>query len=312
MSESEFEIRTLGPADSAAVASLLRRLRGDNLYTERGVRHDVEAEPGRAEAARWVAERDGIVGYAVAMRLWWRGANDAYAWAAVLPEARGSGIGGALWDRVERHVAALRIGSLVTDVVNDPAGSAFVRRRGSAPAGLDRVSVVAPRPVDVEGLPALGRAAAAGGYRLESLDSLSDLHALYELAISVGDDMPGSAVPHSISYDDWRESLLRAPDLHAGASAVVTREGVPVSLALLSVDLESHRARNEETGTARKHRRRGLATLAKLASIRWAREHGIEAILTDNAEANTAMLAINERLRYRPLVSRQRWIKSLG
>jgi RimJ/RimL family protein N-acetyltransferase len=85
-----------------------------------------------------------------------------------------------------------------------------------------------------------------------------------------------------------------------------------VSLAFLSVDLESRQARNEETGTARQHRRRGLATLAKLATIRWAREHGIEAILTDNAEANTGMLAINDRLGYRPLVARQRWIKALA
>ena len=39
--------------------------------------------------------------------------------------------------------------------------------------------------------------------------------------------------------------------------------------------------------------------------------HGIEAILTDNAEQNVGMLAINERLGYRPLLARRRWVKSL-
>lgn len=311
MRESRVVIRALRPDDLGAVAGLLRRLRGDNLYTERGVRYDVEAEPARADSARWVAERDGIVGYAVAMRLWWRAANDAYAWAAVVPEARGAGVGGALWGRVEAHVAALGIDSLVTDVVDDVAGEAFLRRRGFSPVRLDRVSVLDPRTVDLADLPRLERAAGAAGYRLVSLGSLDDLHALYELALAVGDDMPGSTVPHAISFADWEASLLGAPDLHADASTVVVHEGRPVSLALLSVDLDSCRARNEETGTARAHRRRGLATLAKLATIRWAREHGIEAILTDNAEANTGMLAINGRLGYRPLVGRQRWLKPL-
>jgi GNAT superfamily N-acetyltransferase len=312
MTETGVEIRELRPGDFGAVAGLLRRLRGDNLYTGRGVRHDVESEPGRAESARWVAERDGIVGYGVAMRLWWRASNDAYAWAGVVPEARGAGVGGALWARVEQHVAALGIGSLVTDVVDDPAGTSFVRSRGFGPNRLDRVSVLDPRAVDLGDLPRLERAAAAGGYSLVPLDSLGDLHAVYELALAVDDDMPGSTAPHAISYGDWEASLLRAPDLDAGASTVVVHHGLPVALALLSVDLESRRARNEETGTARAHRRKGLATLAKLATIRWASEHGIEAILTDNAEANRGMLAINERLGYRPLVARQRWIKLLG
>ena len=88
-------------------------------------------------------------------------------------------------------------------------------------------------------------------------------------------------------------------------------EGRPVSLALLSVDLDSCRARNEDTGTARDHRRRGLATLAKLATIRWARDTGSRRS-SPTTPSEHGMLAINERLGYRPLLGRQRWVKASG
>ncbi len=305
-------IRELRSDDFGAVAELLRRLRGDNLYTERGVRYDVESEPERADAARWVADQDGIVGYAAAIRRWWRLPNDAYAWAGVVPEARGRGIGSALWDLVEQHIAGLGVHSCFSDVVDDASGDAFLRARGFRVDRVDRVSVLDPRTIGLDELSQRTRRAAEGGYSLATLDSVGDMHAVYELALEAWDDIPGSSGSHAVSFDDWQNSLLRAPDLHAGASAIVASDGRPVSLALLSVDLESRRARNEETGTARAHRRRGLATLAKLATIRWASEHGIESILTDNAEQNLGMLAINERLGYRPLVARQRWIKDLN
>ena len=50
----------------------------------------------------------------------------------------------------------------------------------------------------------------------------------------------------------------------------------------------------------RAHRRRGLARLAKLATIRWAEANGVEWRLTANAEANAGMRALNESLGYRP------------
>lgn len=305
----EAVIRELRPDDAGAVAALLREVRGDNLYTERGTKHKLESTPRRAEAAWWIADVGGVVAYALAMRRWWRASNDAYAWVGVLPEARGRGLGGALWELAERHVSKLGVESLFSDVVDDPAGEAFLRGRGFRPDRLDRVSALDPRTVDLRELEQRKQRAAANGYRLLSLGEVHDLHALYELALEVADDMPGSEGQHTFALEEWRHELLEDPDLDADASAVVLHAGRPVSLALLSVDPQGRQARNEETGTARAHRRRGLATLAKLATVRWARENGIESIITDNAEQNAAMLAINERLGYRPVAARQRWVK---
>jgi RimJ/RimL family protein N-acetyltransferase len=58
------------------------------------------------------------------------------------------------------------------------------------------------------------------------------------------------------------------------------------------------------TGTAPAFRRRGLARLAKEATIAWAAEAGIETITTSNDTTNADMLALNEHLGYRPTVVR--------
>jgi GNAT superfamily N-acetyltransferase len=73
-----------------------------------------------------------------------------------------------------------------------------------------------------------------------------------------------------------------------------------VAIAMLIVDVEGRRAVNGFTGTLPAFRGRGLARLAKLASIAWAKEHGITSIATGNDATNAPMLAINISLGYRP------------
>jgi RimJ/RimL family protein N-acetyltransferase len=73
-----------------------------------------------------------------------------------------------------------------------------------------------------------------------------------------------------------------------------------VSFAWLELDREGGRGHHELTGTLRAYRGRGLATLAKVAAVRWCAANGIRELLTANDVDNAPMLAINERLGYRP------------
>jgi GNAT superfamily N-acetyltransferase len=57
------------------------------------------------------------------------------------------------------------------------------------------------------------------------------------------------------------------------------------------------------TGTRADLRRRGLARLAKLATIAWARENGYDAILTATDGTNAGMLGLNESLGYRQVAT---------
>ena len=66
------------------------------------------------------------------------------------------------------------------------------------------------------------------------------------------------------------------------------------------------------TGTAREFRQRGLARLAKLATIRWARDNGITALVTENDSANRGMLTINAELGYEPTRTLQHFAKDVA
>jgi RimJ/RimL family protein N-acetyltransferase len=50
----------------------------------------------------------------------------------------------------------------------------------------------------------------------------------------------------------------------------------------------------------------------KLASIGWARSHGITQLATRNDETNAPMLAINRRLGYQPAGRHVEYLKELG
>jgi RimJ/RimL family protein N-acetyltransferase len=69
------------------------------------------------------------------------------------------------------------------------------------------------------------------------------------------------------------------------------------AISLLLVD-GAGRANNMFTGMLRGFRGKGLASAAKIASLRWAAAHGVTRVFTSNDEANAAMLAINRRLGY--------------
>lgn len=84
-----------------------------------------------------------------------------------------------------------------------------------------------------------------------------------------------------MTLKEWRRFILGNPLLDDEASVVVVdTDGRVVSLSWLLVDHVRRRAENEWTATLPQLRGRGLARLAKLASIRWAAEHDIAEILT--------------------------------
>jgi hypothetical protein len=302
-------IRTLDEADAATFAAVFRRERPDQLWTERGIKHWIDSTPPRAGARWWLAEVDGVHAGAIAMRRWWR--TDASAYVFVAAPAGADDCAEALWEAVDAHVESLRVDKLITHMLVGHTDEDALRLRGFVPERLDRVSVVDTRTADISELAPRLESARAAGYELVQLAEIDDLRGIFDLDMEVMDDMPGGEAAHGMSFEEWSQDLTESPDLSHEGSSIVVHEGKAVALALLAVDELARRGRNEETGTARAHRRRGLATLAKLATTSWARDNGVDEIVTDNAEANAGMLAINEQLGYRPLLARQRWAREL-
>jgi len=109
-----------------------------------------------------------------------------------------------------------------------------------------------------------------------------------------------------VTLEEWREFILGNPLLDdEGSVVVLDAEDRVVSLSWLLVDHPRRRAENEWTATLPQLRGRGLARLAKVATIRWAAEHGLTEIVTGNDPDNLPMRELNRRLGYRELFLRR-------
>jgi mycothiol synthase len=241
----------------------------------------------------WIAESDGtVVGHAYA-RL--SPSGKGRFWIGVHPEQRGRGIGSELYRTVEDHLASAA--RLRTWVDGDPAGKRFVRQRGFEQTGADSVSDVDPRAVDLSRLPEI-----EADLRLVPLaEALDEVEALFARLRAGEVDLPGDLV-------EWKWDDLDHPNLSHEGSFVVLDEEQPVAFGFLTVDLQRRVAYNQLTATLPGYRRRGLALLLKLATSRWAAANGIERILTQNDRENISMLALNDRLGYRPIHDQSIWV----
>jgi len=295
-------IRERGPEDDAAIAQIIREVAPGWVTTERGVRHRRRTTLPRARRGDWVVEVEGeAVGWSSA-GLKTDGDRDDVAWANVFvrPAWAGRGLGTALWEPVEAHVAALGARRLLGDGAESPASRAYAERRGFRHTQTTRLSSLDPRAVDESELTLLADAR-TDGVTFEPFSAFEEAPELvYAVDAEASLDEPADEPITNWPFEEWLDAAWRQPDLSHEGSFCAVQEGRPVAMAELRIDLEGGRAANGFTGTLRSHRGRGLARLAKLASIAWLRERGFTSLVTQNDETNAAMLAVNTRLGYRP------------
>ena len=259
----------------------------------------------REQWRQWVAEGDGeIVGSAWANFEWSVPTpGKGRFWIAVAPDSRGRGIGSALYEQVEQYLRERGAWRMRSQVDGDPAGERFLAARGFERRSADRVS-----QLDLAGA-SLPEPAVPDGFRIEPLGRVRDhVEDLYAICAAGEIDMPGDEPETAMTLEDWKLDDFGMPDLSDEGSFVALAEGGAVSLAFLCVDPGRKLAYNQMTATLPEFKRRGLALAVKLAAARWAREAGFERILTENDETNAGMLAINERLGYRPLCDQTKWV----
>jgi mycothiol synthase len=297
-------IRGFEARDAEAVSAALHEEDPPIPVTPAGVLHWLTAQPERARARMWVDEEDGrVAGWAEAGIRWSTsvpGVGDL--WAYVVPSQRGQGRGAALYAETEAYLRGLRARMLESWTYTD-AGRRLLESRGFRATGHERVSALDLVKADTSALDELEERLAAEGFRLvplgEVIDRVEELHRLYAEA-SV--DIPEYFKEDDVRLEEWRVETLGHPQLsHEGSFVALSPDGVPAALAFLELDEPARIAANELTGTLVAYRRRGLARAVKLASIRWAKEHGYERIFTGNAETNEGMLGLNVSLGYEPI-----------
>jgi GNAT superfamily N-acetyltransferase len=297
-------IRPLQPADVAAAAELFSSVEPEFISTPDLLLHQLRSPLGRTHRKFWIAAEAGdVVGVAQGyLRSWSNDLDVGQIHLGVRADRRRHGIGTALLETVEQHLVRHGAERLRVRAERGSIGVEFARARGYARRVVSEVLWSLELPgADTKELPALQRAKSDEGFELSRLSEHRDsARALFDFYGAAGGLVPGAPV----TFDDWRTAILGNPTLDFEGSVVVTHEQQPVALAWLLVDWKRAKAENEWTATLPELRGRGLARLAKLATIRWAAESGVREIRTENDADNAPMIALNRRLGYRELALR--------
>jgi GNAT superfamily N-acetyltransferase len=300
----EASIRELDPErDPEAVVALIRESDPLVVISVAGWVHRFRTTPARAEQRAWVAELDGrVVGYVFGFKNFFTRDSTTVFGRVVVDEAhRRRGIGTALHDRLADHASALSAGSTLAHFLENPAGVAFATRLGYHEARAEQESVLDPRVVSEAPPPEL---------ELRTLAD-ADPHDVYDVDLTATRDVPLTEPVDDIPYDEWEDHVLGHPHFTADGSFLAYVDGEPAAVSILLVDLESGRAANMFTGTLPRFRGRGLGLAVKLASIAWAKEHGITSMATTNDERNAPMLAINRKLGYVPAGRQVEYVRAM-
>jgi len=298
-------IRELQRDDVGGVVRLALELNPHQVLTEQGLAHELELPIRRERRRDWVAVEDGeIVGHAEAAFEWAVPTpGKGRFWIDVAREQRGRGIGSKLFEAAVEYLRTEGAWRLESYVPGDPEGSQFLATRGFALSGRNRASGLELRTASTPEV-------TVPGFRLATLGETRDrAHELHAICVEGEIDMPSDEPETEVDFESWCRDEFEYPDISDEGSFVVLEGDQPVSLAFVTVDPERAIGYNSMTATLRTHRRRGLALLAKVAAVRWAREAGLERLVTENDAGNAGMLAINDRLGYTQLYIEEYFVR---
>lgn len=284
--------------DFGAATELLNRVWPHRVGSERGLRHASDAEPPDAHRRYWAAEDDGkLAGWATAAIEDQSAERPGFLQVSVAPESRKGGVGTTLLERCESHLAGLGVTTVHASTTPEEASQRLATAHGFRHTNTTRISGVDPRTIEPWSAPP--------GVDLRPLAGL-DPRKVYELDAEAMLDVPGEVAMDDVSFEQWLEDYWRDPDTDLDASVAAVIRDRPVAFSHLRI-APSGRAVTEMTGTLRDFRGRGLALLAKRATLVNAASRGVELVCTENDETNGPMLRVNEKLGYRPIGSTLTW-----
>ncbi len=296
---------TIRPAtsetDLATLVGLTNAVTSDDPMSLEELRWADETYPGTARFLATLAGRD--VGAATVGRIYIYPPEHPSLWMTLVvePEAQRRGVGSALLAAVSAHAASIgKTGFEARVTASRPASIAYLEHRGFVE--VERSKAVA--------LALAGRSmpdvAMPDGVVLTDLAQGPDLVAgVHEVALEAFPDIPGGDTEMAVGdLAEFRARDVDRPGMPPEAFMVAVDEasGAVVGYAsLMFAPGSTTVAWHDMTAVRRAWRGRGLATALKLATIRWAIEHGLTTLETGNDESNAGMRAVNRRLGYEPL-----------
>lgn len=302
-------VRDFRPEDAAAFAEVRRLALPVLLSTAESVLHDVAQAHSDAHYRPLVAEEDGELIGTVQLGL----AHDSpvpgqgYLNVYVHPERVHRGAGALLVRTAEERLTTLGATTLFCWVLDTPDNRAFAERRGYRASRSSRFL-----RLDLTHGTLPPQAASPSGVELRTAaDFADDPRPLFTLDAETTADEPGDIDAELDDYEQWLRDTWHHPLLDHELTTVAVVDGVPAAFTAARTDGRG-RYFTAMTGTARAFRGRGLAKLAKNASLHRARAAGCTEAFTGNDASNGPMLAINKWLGYEVCTAEVRYVREVG
>lgn len=278
------------------------------LFTPDSVAHDIAHAHPEAALRRLVAEEDGeIIGTAqVGIAYESPEPGQGFVNVYVHPERTHRGAGSLLVRTAEEHLAAQGATRLYAWVLDEPANRAFAERFGytaSRSAHFLRLDLAHGT------LPPLQDSPPGVEIRPGS-DFADDPRPLFSLDAEATLDEPSDVDTEFTDYEAWLDETWQHPLFSPELTSVALVDGHPAAFSAARTD-NGTRYGTVMTGTARAHRGRGLAKLAKNDSLHRARAAGYTEAFTGNDTGNGPMLAINKWFGYETCATEVRYVREL-
>ncbi|MFD4626709.1 GNAT family N-acetyltransferase [Streptomyces sp. NPDC058475] len=303
------ELRRQDPADAGAFARIRHLALPFMLFTPESITYDQEHAHRDSHYQPLLAEEDGeFIGTAqVGVIYDSPEPGQAYVNVYVHPERTGRGAGALLVRAAEERLAALGATRLHAWVLDEPANRAFAEKRGYRAARsahflrLDLANGTLPPLLSPP--PGVELRTAA--------DFADDPRPLFHLDAETLLDEPSEVDREFTDYEAWLTETWRHPLLSHELTSVAVVDGRPAAFSAARTD-GGTRYGTVMTGTARAFRGRGLAKLAKNASLHRARAAGFTEAFTGNDSGNGPMLAINKWFGYEICATEVKYVRDLG
>ncbi|WP_314249302.1 GNAT family N-acetyltransferase [Streptomyces kutzneri] len=310
MTMSIRDLRPGDPSDAESVVRVRRAALPFVITTAEGVAFELSsAHPAKHHRILVAETGDGrVIGTAQAGIV--HDSPDpgqSYVNAYVDPAHRGLGAGALLLRTAEQHLAARGAVDVYAWVLDEPVPRAFAERHGYRPsrsAHFLRLDLAAAT------LPELPRDLPAGVELRPGSAFAADPRPLFEADAEATSDEPGDVPTEFDDYEDWLAHTWNSPTLDKELTTVALVDGVVASFTAAQTD-GGTRYTSAMTGTLRAFRGRGLAKLAKTASLQRARAAGYTEAFTGNDAGNGPMLAVNEWFGYQICATETRYTKKL-
>ncbi|MEU7577433.1 GNAT family N-acetyltransferase [Streptomyces sp. NPDC041068] len=297
------------PADADGFAAVRRVCVPAMLATAESVAFDRAHAHPDARYLQLIAEADGEVIGTAQTGLAYDSPQPGQGFANVYvrPDRRGIGAGSLILRTAEEHLAAEGATTVYSWVLDEPANLAFAAKRGyraSRSAHFLRLDLAAGTLPPLQEPPSDVELVSGSAYA-------QDPRPLFDLDAETVADEPSDVAAEMTDYQHWLAETWHHPLISQELTTVALVDGRPAAFSLARTDGEG-RYTSGMTGTARAHRGRGLAKLAKNDSLHRARAAGCTEAFTGNDAGNEPMLAINKWFGYEICATEVRHVHDLG